>query len=64
MIRPLRHLAHEGARHRVAPPSLQERRVARLLRIASRVWSDELARSAALHGTQPESNRRGLGGGT
>ena len=37
MIAPLRHLAHEGPRHRVAEPTVQERRVKRLLRIAGRV---------------------------
>lgn len=71
MIRPLRQLAHEGPRHRVAPPSLQERRLRRLLRIAGRVhrtglqaWDYEIGRTVALHGTQPEPNRRGLRGGS
>ena len=64
---PWKQMGHEGARHRVAAPSRQERRVRRLLRIAGRVhrgaltvWDYELARHIELNGQQAEPNRKGL----
>lgn len=64
----LRQLRWEGKRHQVAAPSLQERRVRRLLRIAGRIYAygparvldDFNSRAIELHGSQPEPNQAGL----
>ena len=41
MIRPLRHMGHEGPRHRVAPPSPQERRLRRFQDAAARQHAND-----------------------
>ena len=64
---PLQHLRHQGVRHCVGEPSLQERRVRRLLRIAGRTYAKTCAgidgfnaRHIELTGTQREPNKRGV----
>ena len=64
---PFSQMGHEGPRHRIGPPTPQERRVKRLLRIAGRAHARYAEghdgfnqRAIELHGSQPETNRRGL----